>query len=518
MLNKNTEAKQEAAVSKILSQVPTASTYSPVTESMDRATELGEDKIAAALKSFSSMPQSTNVFANPVLHQAAVNCKDAQITLNVRSFAIRGVVSESEIIANKLSPASVIFTGLFGRKPEKDADGIDEENVFSELLNEKFYKVTEISREGLTGKQPLTNQVAEFVKSFPDAGPEAAIQHFSTLRKLSIPNQQGVKGTRDPESLLLEFIDTHMENVALGTVSVYMRHQLRESSALHPQVLAMRANDLISEHQKSGKTAFQTCYSLLLGRNASSVEANILERMGVIQTHHGSAGSNVVARYLATLYAGAVSDFFVASQMALDGDRHFGAIHDMTAFINQIEPLDTEARETAIRERMRTALPTFGHPEIAAAGRSDEIQQDPRPAIYFNPFIDAVEKGEIQLGERQKKRLAIMQRIYQIAFVEGIVRPGREDEPPLRLTPNTDFGGWAVQEGLDIYETDRTFLTYIFRGFGWIMDAREQLQMKIIRPVIPPDPEIIPKPSDDMTIANEVVALHDRMAGAEIFD
>ena len=50
----------------------------------------------------------------------------------------------------------------------------------------------------------------------------------------------------------------------------------------------------------------------------------------------------------------------------------------------------------------------------------------------------------------------------------------------------------------------RTFLTYIFRGFGWIMDAREQLQMKIIRPVIPPDPEIVPKPSDDLTIANEV--------------
>lgn len=518
MLNKNTEAKQKAAVSKILSEIPTASTYSPVTESMDKASELGEDKIAAALKSFSSMPQSTNVFANPVLHQAAVKCKDAQITLNIRSFAIRGVVSESEIIANKLSPASVIFTGLFARKPEKDADGIDEEGVFSDLLNEKFYNFTEISREGLTGEQPIINQVAEFVKSFPDAGPEAAIQHFSTLRKLSIPDQQGVKGTREPESLLLEFIETHMENVAVGTVSVYMRHQLRESSALHPQVLAMRANDLIAEHQKSGKTAFQTCYSLLLGREASSVEANILERMGIIQTHHGSAGSNVVARYLATLYAGAVSDFFVASQMALDGDRHFGAIHDMTAFINQIEPLDTEARETAIRERMRTALPTFGHPEIAAAGRSDEIQQDPRPAIYFNPFIDAVEKGEIQLSDRQKKRLAIMQRIYQIAFVEGIVRSGREDEPPLRLTPNTDFGGWAVQEGLDIYETDRTFLTYIFRGFGWIMDAREQLQMKIIRPVIPPDPEIIPKPSDDLTIANEVVALHDRMAGAEIFD
>ncbi len=518
MLNKNMEAKQESVIRKILSEVPAASTYSPVNEAIEKATELGEDKIAAALNGFSSMPQSTNVFANPVLHKAAVDCKDAQITLNIRSFAIRGVVSESEIIENKLSPASVIFVGLFGRKPNKDTDGIDEENVFSELINNNFYKFTELDREGLTGKQSLINQVAEFVKSFPDAGPEAAIQHFSTLRKLSEPNQQGIKGTRDQADLLLELIDTHMENVAVGTVSVFMRHQLRESNALHPQVLAMRANDLISEHQKSGKTAFQTCYSLLLGREASAVEANILERMGVIQTHHGSAGSNVVARYLASLYAGAVSDFFVASQMALDGDRHFGAIHDMTAFINEIEPLDTEARETAIRERMRSALPTFGHPMIAAAGRSDEIQQDPRPAIYFNPFIDAVEKGEIQLSDRQKKRLAIMQRLYQIAFVEGVVRAGREDEPPLRLTPNTDFGGWAVQEGLDIYESDRTFLTYIFRGFGWIMDAREQLQLKIIRPVIPPDPEIVPKPSDDTTIANEVVALHNRMAGAEIFD
>ncbi|MYB63649.1 hypothetical protein F4X73_03075 [Candidatus Poribacteria bacterium] len=518
MLNKNLEAKKVVAVRKILSEVPAASQYSPVTDAVERATALGEEKIATALTNVSSMPQSTNVFANPVLHKAAVNCGETQITLNIRSFGIRGVVTESEIIANRLSPAYVIFAGLFGRKPEEDSNSIDEEAVLSDLIDKKFYRITELRREGLSGNQRIINQIAEFVKSFPDAGPEAVIQHFSTLRKLSIPHQKGVKGTRKPGALLMELISTHMENVALGTISVYMRHQLRESSALHPQVLAMRANDLIVQHKKDEKTAFQTCYSLLLGREATSVEAHILERMGVIQTHHGSAGSNVVARYLATLYAGAVSDFFVASQMALDGDRHFGAIHDMTAFINEIEPVGTEARETAIRDRMRTALPTFGHPMIAAAGRSDEIQQDPRPAIYFNPFIEAVEKGEIQLNDRQKERLAIMQRLYQIAFVEGIVRPGREDEPPLRLTPNTDFGGWAVQEGLDIYESDRTFLTYIFRGFGWIMDAREQLQLKIIRPVIPPDPEIIPKPSDDLTISNEVVALHNKMAGTGIFD
>ena len=517
ILNKNLEAKQVAAVQKILSSVPEASAYAPVTDSLSRAAELGEDKIVAVLNSFSSMPQSTTVFANPALHKTAVDCAGTQITLNIRSFALRGIVTESEIIANRLSPAYVIFVGLFGKRPETDTDGIDEEALLSELIDKKFYGVTTDRRESLTGNQRLVNQIAEFVKAFPEAGPDAVIQHFSTLRKLSNPDQKGISGTRDSSELLAELIDTHMENVAVGTISTYMRHHLRENNALHPQVLAMRATDLITEHEKSGKTAFQTAYSLLLGREASTIEADILERMGIIQTHHGSAGSNVVARYLATLHTGAVSDFFVASQMTLDGNRHFGAIHDMTAFINQIESLDDAALEEAIQQRMLTALPTFGHPEIAAAGRSDEIQQDPRPAIYFNPFLEAIDNGDIQLNDRQKKRLSIAQRIYQLAFIEGFVRPGREDQPPLRLTPNTDFGGWSVQEGMGIYENDRTLLTYIFRGFGWMMDAREQLQLKIIRPVIPPHPDIVPKPTDDMTIPNEVVALHNRMAGANAF-
>ena len=516
-MNKNLEAKQVAAVQKIMSGVPEASAYAPVTDSLSRAAELGEDKIVAVLNSFSSMPQSTTVFANPALHKTAVDCAGTQITLNIRSFALRGIVSESEIIANRLSPAYVIFVGLFGKRPETDTDGIDEEALLSELIDKKFYEVTTDRRESLAGNQRLVNQIAEFVKAFPEAGPDAVIQHFSTLRKLSNPDQKGISGTRDPGELLAELVDTHMENVAVGTISTYMRHQLRENNALHPQVLAMRATDLITEHEKSGKTAFQTSYSLLLGREASTIEADILERMGIIQIHHGSAGSNVVARYLATLHTGAVSDFFVASQMTLDGNRHFGAIHDMTAFINQIESLDDAALEEAIQQRMLTALPTFGHPEIAAAGRSDEIQQDPRPAIYFNPFLEAVDNGDIQLNDRQKKRLSIAQRIYQLAFIEGFIRPGREDQPPLRLTPNTDFGGWSVQEGMGIYESDRTLLTYIFRGFGWMMDAREQLQLKIIRPVIPPHPDIIPKPTDDMTIPNEVVALHNRMAGANAF-
>ena len=112
----------------------------------------------------------------------------------------------------------------------------------------------------------------------------------------------------------------------------------------------------------------------------------------------------------------------------------------------------------------------------------------------------------------------MIQRIYQIAFVEGVIKPGREQDPPLRLTPNTDFGGWAVQEALGIHELDRTLLTYIFRGFGWMMDAREQLQDRhIIRPVISPDPQIIPTDSSDSTIPDIVVSTHNRLVQGDAF-
>jgi len=60
-------------------------------------------------------------------------------------------------------------------------------------------------------------------------------------------------------------------------------------------------------------------------------------------------------------------------------------------------------------------------------------------------------------------------------------------------------------------------LTYIFRGFGWMMDGREQLQQKMIRPVIPPDPQIIPKPNDDSTIPTLVGRVHRRLTTAEPF-
>jgi hypothetical protein len=312
--------------------------------------------------------------------------------------------------------------------------------------------------------------------------------------------------------MLGEMIAVHMENVAVGGVSAYMNYLLLSNAQLSGSDLANSTRQFIDDEVKQGRNAFEVCYSLILGHHANEHERLILERMGTIQIHHGSAGSNMVARYMATLHTFSVVDFFIASHMALDGARHFGAIHDMSDFVQELEPLAPEQRAAQIREKMLGGgLPTFGHPEISAAGRGNQVQQDPRPAIYIDPVFKAIDAGQLTISPRRRERLSIAQLIYQTAFVNGVLKPGKEDSPPLRLTANTDFGAWCVQEALGIEEADRTLLTYIFRGFGWMMDAREQLQQKMIRPVIAPDPKIVPKSSDDRTIPNLVARVHERL-------
>jgi hypothetical protein len=310
----------------------------------------------------------------------------------------------------------------------------------------------------------------------------------------------------------MEMISVHMQNVAVGGVSAYLNCVLAENPQATEPELAESANKFIAEEVAQGRNAFQISYSLILGRHANEHERLILERMGTIQIHHGSAGSSMVARYMATLHTLSVSDFFIASQMALDGARHFGAIHDMSDFVQELESLPADQRAERIRQKMLGGgLPTFGHPEISAAGRGNQVQQDPRPAIYIDPVFRAIDAGELTISPRQQERLAIARLIYLTAFVNGVLKPDRQDEPPLRLTANTDFGAWCVQEALGIEEEDRTLLTYIFRGFGWMMDAREQLQQKMIRPVIAPDPQIIPKPNSDTTIPSVVERVHRRL-------
>ena len=496
---------EETSTDKTFAVMPPAPDFNPVKQATARAEELGEKQIATTLGYFATMPASTSIIANPVLHHTPVDCNGTQITLDIRSFTIRGTVPESDIVGGKVGPFEVIFTGLFGAPG--DTKGLED------FINQKYF-------QSLSGS--LIEDVAEFVRKFPGLGPEVAMHHFGILGKAKLGREEhqdrGIHDERDSESLLIEMISFHMMNVAVGGVSAYMNHLVMVNPQVSQVQLVASTRKFIDEESKEKRNAFQVSYSLILGHHANEHERQILERMGTIQIHHGSAGSSMVARYMATLHTFSVADFFIASQMALDGARHFGAIHDMSDFVQELEPLTPEQRGARIKEKMLTGgLPTFGHPEIAAAGRGNQVQQDPRPAIYIDPVFKAIDAGELSISPRQFERLSIARLIYLTAFVNGVLKPGREDSPPLRLTANTDFGAWCVQEALGIEEPDRTLLTYIFRGFGWMMDAREQLQQKMIRPVIAPDPKIVPKSSDDPTIPDLVARVHKRLTQDEPF-
>jgi len=496
---------EEDSTDKTFAVMPPPPDYNPVKQAIARAEELGEKNIATTLGYFSTMPASTGIIANPVLHHTPVDCNGTTITLDIRSFTIRGTVSESDIVGGKSGPIDVIFTGLFG------APG-DTKNLAA-FINQKFFQSLSESSIG---------DVAAFVRNFRGLGPEVAMHHFAILGKAKLGREEhqerGIHDERDTESLLIEMITLHLENVAVGGVSAYMNHLLTDNPQITQEDLVSSTRRFIDEESRQKRNAFEVSYSLILGHHANEHERLILERMGTIQIHHGSAGSSMVARYMATLHTFSVADFFVASQMALDGARHFGAIHDMSDFVQELEPLTPDQRAGRIKEKMLTGgLPTFGHPEIAAAGRGNQVQQDPRPAIYIDPVFNAIDAGELSISARQYERLSIARLIYLTAFVNGVLKPGKEDSPPLRLTANTDFGAWCVQEALGIEEPDRTLLTYIFRGFGWMMDAREQLQQKMIRPVIAPDPKIIPKSSDDPTIPDLVARVHRRLTQEDPF-
>ncbi|HEX5964405.1 MAG TPA: citrate/2-methylcitrate synthase [Pyrinomonadaceae bacterium] len=501
--------------------LPPAPAHNPVKQATARANELGEKSIATTLGYFATMPASTGIIANPVLYHQPVDCNGTTITLDIRSFTIRGVIPEADIVRGSAGPIDVIFTGLFSGTGEQLDPSYSREK-FAGFIDQKFFESLGTREDHSFRGGQLIKELAEFVAKYPGLGPEVAIQHFAALGKARLGKQEqqdhGVHDDRDPVALLVEMITLHMQNVAVGGVSAYMNYLVMNNPLITESGLAQSAGEFIAAEVAEGRNAFQISYSLILGRHANEHERLILERMGTIQIHHGSAGSSMVARYMATLHTLSVSDFFVASQMALDGARHFGAIHDMSDFVQELESLPADQRADRIRQKMLGGgLPTFGHPEISAAGRGNQVQQDPRPAIYIDPVFTAIDAGKLSISPRQRERLAIARLIYLTAFVNGVLKPDRQDEPPLRLTANTDFGAWCVQEALGIEEADRTLLTYIFRGFGWMMDAREQLQQKMIRPVIAPDPQIIPKPNDDSTIPAVVERVHRRLTTDEPF-
>jgi hypothetical protein len=139
---------------------------------------------------------------------------------------------------------------------------------------------------------------------------------------------------------------------------------------------------------------------------------------------------------------------------------------------------------------------------------------DPRPALYLAPLFEAIDKGTVTVGPNVLRRARLLERIYQIALFEGVEKSGGGR---LRLTPNTDFGAWLVQEVLSIEEPDRTLLSYAYRGFGWMMDVREQLQQPIIRPVIPPDPAVAAAGPAHSVIPAVISTVHDRLVRGNAF-
>jgi citrate synthase len=478
-----------------LSELPDAPEYNPVRAAIAKTTD---KEIASALQLFASMPPSTGVLANPVRYRHTVGCDGSPLELDIRSFGIRGCLLEEDIVRGSADVFRVIFVGLFGRFA-----GVREDRTFASLLSDAFS----------LGVKNVLPTLAQFMKTFPQAAPNMAMQYMAAIRNAKQP-AQAVNASRPAAELLRDLITTHMENAAIGACSSYMRALLDRRPGMSNAILVRRTRLFLESPRR--KDPFRTIFSLLLRRVANSTETRILQTLGAIQVHHGSAGSNMVARYLASLHTRSISDLFTAAHMALDCARHFGAISDLTEFVKQLEHASPDRRDELIQQRAAMGnLPAFGHPEIAAAGRINRIEFDPRPAIYLSPVFEAIDAGRMQVAEERLERAAIVQRMYQLAFVEGIEKPGRTGR--LRIAPNTDFGAWIVQELLGVNDLDRTLLSYVFRGFGWMMDVREQLQQPIIRPVIPPEPAIVPPPASEHVISDIVEAVHHRLCRCNAF-
>src|SRR6185295_7908656 len=157
---------EEDSTDKIFAVNPPPPDHNPVKQAVARADELGEKQISTTLGYFATMPASTGIIANPVLHHTPVDCNGTTITLDIRSFTIRGTVAESDIVRGKIGPIDVIYTGLFG---ETGAS-----NNLAAFIDQKYFQSLADS---------LIDEIAVFVKQFPGLGPEVAMHHFSILGK-----------------------------------------------------------------------------------------------------------------------------------------------------------------------------------------------------------------------------------------------------------------------------------------------------------------------------------------------
>src|SRR5215208_1897400 len=239
---------EETATDKVFAVLPAAPDHNPVKQAIARAEELGEKNIATTLGYFSTMPASTGIIANPVLHHTPVDCNGTTITLDIRSFTIRGTVAESDIVAGKVWPIDVIYTGLFAALGSQRGEAKE----LAAFIDQKYF-------QSVSGS--LIEEVAAFVKKFPGLGPEVAMHHFSILAKAKLGREEhqdrGMHDERDSESLLIDMISVHMENVAVGGVSAYMNHLLLDNPQTSEAELMTSTRQFIDEESKPKRNGFQ---------------------------------------------------------------------------------------------------------------------------------------------------------------------------------------------------------------------------------------------------------------------
>src|SRR5262249_43166700 len=150
---------------------------------------------------------------------------------------------------------------------------------------------TMLSRAFRSAVADIGPTLAAFVKRFPSAAPDVAMQYMAAIRKAK-GGAHPVNASRPPAELLQDLISTHMENVATGACASYMRGLLKRRMSMSSSALARETSAFV-ESTVSHDT-FDLIFNLLLRRKVNLTERRILQTLGTIQIHHGSAGSNMV--------------------------------------------------------------------------------------------------------------------------------------------------------------------------------------------------------------------------------
>jgi hypothetical protein len=117
-----------------------------------------------------------------------------------------GCLFEEDIVTGSADTFRTVFVGLFGRFPH-----VDELRAFSRLLSNAFDRASE----------KILPDLAKFMKTFPDATADIAMQYMAAIRKASSKSPE--VRSRPPADLLRDLINVHMENCVAGACSSYMR-------------------------------------------------------------------------------------------------------------------------------------------------------------------------------------------------------------------------------------------------------------------------------------------------------